>query len=82
MNERQFTPAPPTKPPTPLDIFNWAVTRQSLMGPGVNTCAEAFNISAKQVRELVANWNDTRGHMECVRAQDSYWRIDAYYNAG
>jgi UDP-N-acetylmuramyl pentapeptide synthase len=52
------------------------------MGPGVNTCAEAFNISAKQVRELVANWNDSRGHMECVRAQDSYWRIDAYYNAG
>lgn len=76
--------------PTPLDIFNWAVVRQSDIGPGARTCAEAFNITTREVRDIVAQWNDPRGHMECVQvAVDTqrlgsrlggFWRIEAYYN--
>lgn len=67
-------------PPTALDIFNWAVVRQSALGPGVTTCATAFNIKPEQVRELVAHWHDARGHMECQRINPMGWRIEAYYN--
>lgn len=64
---------------TALEVFNWAVVRQSTLGPGVNVCALAFKTTPEHVRELVAKWIDTRGHMECVR-HGHFWRIDAYYN--
>lgn len=67
-------------PPAPLDIFNWAVVRQSTLGPAVRRCAETFDISPEQVRELVAKWDDPRGNMECLRIAMNGWRIDAYYN--
>lgn len=66
--------------PTPLQIFDWAVVRQSTLGPGVAVCAQAFGITAQEVRDIVSEWNDQRGVLECVR-HDRYWRIDAYYNA-
>jgi len=65
--------------PTPLQIFDWAVVRQSTLGPGVMVCAHAFNITAREVRDIVSEWNDPRGVLECVRVE-RFWRIDAYYN--
>lgn len=67
-------------PPTPLEIFDWAVVRQSDVGPGIATCASAFNCTTDEVRAAVAAWNDPRGTMECVRQGPRSWRIEAYYN--
>lgn len=67
-------------PPTPMEVFDWAVVRQSDLGPGIATCATAFGCTTDQVREAVSNWNDTRGHMECIRTGPRQWRIEAYYN--
>jgi hypothetical protein len=72
--------------PTPLQVFDWAVVRQSALGPGLATAAAAFGCTTQDIREAVKKWDDPRGHMECVHidkklgAPVSAWRIEAYYN--
>lgn len=75
--------ARPAAPLTALELFAWAVVRQSNVGPGVATAASAFGVTPERIRDLVRAWDDPRGHMECERVGDSRfasWRIDAYYN--
>lgn len=68
-------------PLTPLDVFEWAVVRQSDLGPGVAACAKALRAETNVIRALVRRWDDPRGHMEIVkiRGQNGH-RIEAYYN--
>lgn len=65
--------------PSPLELFEWAVVRQSSLGPGVSVCAHAFNITPRQVHDIVAHWDDIRGHMEILKERGMQ-RIEAYYN--
>lgn len=66
---------------TPLQLFEWAVVRQSDLGPGVQTAAAAFGVTAKEVRALVLAWDDPRWHMSLARFPGGFgYRIEAYYN--
>lgn len=68
-----------------LRIFEWAVVRQSDLGPGLSTCAKAFGVSVKDVSIAVAGWRDPRGHMSLAEIRQPLtrtrvYRIEAYYN--
>jgi hypothetical protein len=70
----------PKRDPTPLEIFDWAVVRQSDTGPTMTNCANAFGITVEQVRKIVTQWNDPRGSLRCTHDGNA-WRVDATYNA-
>jgi hypothetical protein len=71
--------------PMPLELFEWAVARQSALGPGIGACAAAFGCTAREVRDAVSAWDDPRGHLAVERVPAALsgapgFRIEAYYN--
>lgn len=70
--------------PSALQVFEWAVVRQSMIGPGVGVAAAAFHCTTKDIRAVIASWDDPRGTLKAVRIGDTggmpTWRIEASYN--
>lgn len=70
--------------PSALTVFEWAVVRQSMIGPGVGVAAMTFGCTSNEIRAVVSTWNDPRGSMAVVRVADTgglpTWRIEASYN--
>lgn len=67
-----------------LEIFEWAVTRQSDLGPGLATTCDAFRIKTKELEGIVAAFKDPDRHMALVRVRAPGLtigrRVEAYYN--
>lgn len=72
--------------PSAQEVFEWAVVRQSMVGPGVGVAAVAFGCTSNDIRAVVQGWDNPCGHMEVVRVADTggmpTWRIDASYSMG
>lgn len=65
-----------------LEVFEWAVVRQSDLGPGIASTCAAFRMTVKELEGIVAGFEDPGRHMAIVRAPGaaSSRRIEAYYN--